>query len=264
MLDRWAAPGMNVPDDPDSPRGSIHALTIDPEKLAAARERDLRGPDQRNHDALAAFLDAGLATATTTASLAGHLVITISDAELATHAGVGLTGTGTLVPISDLIELAAGTTPHLEVFRHHTHEILYLGRGKRLANKAQRLALFGRDRGCTHPACNAPFSRTQAHHNTDWAKGGRTDIDELGAVCARHNRAVGDQKGQWETAIERRGRDAGRMLWRVNRPGKPWKLNPTHHLVPHADNDAHAPPNDDPDTYSIIEKKLHARLGHTA
>ena len=291
-LDTWAAPGMNNPDDPDSPVGASDQPGLDPEVLAAAAARDLRSFDQRFHDAFVAWMRF-VRTHRNPGStrLGGELVITISDAELAAHAGVALTGTGTLLPISELIKLAADATPHLEVFRRHTKEVLYLGRGKRSANKAQRLALFGRDKGCTHPACDRPFSQTEAHHNTDWAKGGRTDISNLGAACGRHNRVVGDNsdgKAHWETALLWKGRQAGRMAWRT-RPDKPWRLNPTHHPELVLDEGAHAPPDDDPwartrrnglyqrerfdelteqtgdpDTWSGVDKRLMAYFGLTA
>ncbi len=38
FLDVWARPGMNNPDDPDSPTGAIQ--DADPERLEAAAERD--------------------------------------------------------------------------------------------------------------------------------------------------------------------------------------------------------------------------------
>ncbi|MFT3716715.1 MAG: DUF222 domain-containing protein [Gordonia sp. (in: high G+C Gram-positive bacteria)] len=267
-LDMWAAPGMNNPDDPDSPDGAVDQPGLDPAVLAAAKERDLRTPEQRNHDAFLAmqrFLRTHRNPGST--SLGGELVITVRDQDLAAYAGVALTGSGRLVPIADLITMAAGMTPHLTVFRRHTREILYQGRGKRLATKSQRLALFGRDRGCTHPGCDAPFNRSEIHHNHDWAKGGNTDVDDLGCACGRHNRAVGDQPGQWETAIADKGRSAGRMLWRVTGHRDSWRLNPTHHPELVLEQGAHAPPattaTDDPDTWSGIEKKLQARFGDT-
>ncbi|GAA2367273.1 hypothetical protein GCM10009855_03240 [Gordonia cholesterolivorans] len=128
------------------------------------------------------------------------------------------------------MRLAAEAVPHLAVFRHHTSELLYQGRAARFASKAQRLALFARDRGCTAPGCDRPFAQTQAHHAPDWiTPAGRTDIDALGAACGRHNRAVGTNRGQWETTILTDGPDAGRMAWRPATTDQPWRLNPIHH-----------------------------------
>ncbi|WP_411815722.1 DUF222 domain-containing protein [Gordonia sp. SND2] len=172
ILTAWAAPGMNNPADPDSPTGTIDAESIDAEALAAARGRDLRSTAQRTHDALLALCDYVLAHGRLGAPnrIPAELVITVTDQELAAHAGIALTATGTRIPIGELVNLAAEAVPHLAVFRHHTSEVLYQGRGARFASKAQRLALFARDRGCTAPGCDRPFAQTQAHHAPDCVK----------------------------------------------------------------------------------------------
>ena len=284
ILDAWAAPGMNNPDDPVSPRGAADQPGLAPEHLAAARERDDRTPGQRTHDALEALCDHILASGAlgSPGRLPAELVITVSDHDLAAHSGLALTGTGALVPVADLIELAADATSHLAVFRNHTREVLYLGkattrrgRKNRFANKAQRLALFARDPstelrtggGCTGPGCSEPFSRSQAHHSPEWAEGGPTDIDHLGTACGRHNRAVGTTVGQWETTIVPDGPHAGRMAWRpVQPPGTgaaPWQLNHTHH--PEQPAGPNAPPTPTDRTWpSRPERALSARLGLTA
>ncbi len=74
---------------------------------------------------------------------------------------------------------------------------LWLGRTKRLASADQRIVLHARDRGCSHPGCDVPGYLAEVHHVTDWAAGGRTDIDELTFACGPHNRLVED--GGWTT-----------------------------------------------------------------
>ncbi|RMH69897.1 MAG: HNH endonuclease, partial [Actinomyces sp.] len=59
---------------------------------------------------------------------------------------------------------------------------LWLGRARRLADAAQRIALALRDGGCV--VCGAPFAHTHAHHVEPYASGGRTDIDQLASLCA--------------------------------------------------------------------------------
>ncbi|GAB17036.1 hypothetical protein GOEFS_018_00680 [Gordonia effusa NBRC 100432] len=231
ILNAWAAPGMNNPDDPTPLFGAVDDPDLDPHALADARTRDIRSQAQRNHDALAAICryvlgHKGLGEPH---RLPTELVITTSLSELASQTGFATTATGTDLPIGDLIELAANAHPWLEVFKDHTHEILHLGRANRFASKAQRLALFGRDRGCTSPNCDVPFSRTQAHHAPDWALGGATDIDHLGAACGKHNRAVGTQPGHWETTILTHGPHTGRMAWRPTGSHDTWQVNPIHH-----------------------------------
>ncbi|WP_062378158.1 HNH endonuclease [Demequina pelophila] len=58
---------------------------------------------------------------------------------------------------------------------------LDVGRSKRLFTSAQRLALAERDGGCTW--CTAPVRWAEAHHLTDWAKGGRTDLEDGLSLC---------------------------------------------------------------------------------
>ena len=55
VLAKWARPGMNNPDDPESPSGDAENPSIDREALVAAAARDTRTAAQRNHDALSAI-----------------------------------------------------------------------------------------------------------------------------------------------------------------------------------------------------------------
>ena len=67
--------------------------------------------------------------------------------------------------------------------------ILWLGRNQRLANAAQRLAVAVRDGGCFQ--CGAPMHRCELHHIREWHRdGGRTDVDNLVAVCRRHHKQL--------------------------------------------------------------------------
>ncbi|WOC13350.1 DUF222 domain-containing protein [Gordonia sp. MP11Mi] len=231
LLIQWAAPGMNNPDDPESPRGPASAKGLDPEAVGAAAARDFRSTEQRNHDALDALLTAQISDGALgrPSNLPAHLVVTADLKDLEARAGVALTATGTRLPVADLVDLAADATPWLEVFADATSQILYLGRGKRLASLSQRLALFGRDRGCTAPACSTPFVRTQAHHMPDWQHGGPTDVDHLGAACGGHNRSVRSEPGGWETVIITHGPHQGRVGWRRTGSGDPWQVNHSAH-----------------------------------
>ena len=64
---------------------------------------------------------------------------------------------------------------------------LWLGRKQRLANAAQRFAVAIRDGGCFE--CGAPMHRCELHHIQEWHRdGGRTNIENLVAVCRKHHR----------------------------------------------------------------------------
>ncbi|GAC61951.1 hypothetical protein GSI01S_26_00180, partial [Gordonia sihwensis NBRC 108236] len=106
----------------------------------------------------------------------------------------------------------------------------------------------------------------------DWiTPGGRTDIDALGAACGRHNRAVGTNRGQWETTILPDGPDAGRMGWRPATTDQPWRLNPVHHagqarhLHPREDQQVPVPHRrEHPPPEAAAQPDRESRPGHAA
>ncbi|OBI76204.1 HNH endonuclease signature motif containing protein [Mycobacterium sp. E740] len=202
MLAKAAAPGRNNPDD--------EIPCVDGEPSAEAVQSDVRSVGQRNHDALNAMCRALLASGQLGShnGLPATIVITATLQELEAGTGHGITGGGSLVPMSEVIRQAAAAHHYLAVFDKHTEEPLYLGRTKRLANRAQRIVLYARDRGCTRPGCTAPAYQCQVHHaSEDWAAGGRTDITELTLACGPDNRRV--KPGGWRT----RKREDGRTEW---------------------------------------------------
>lgn len=60
-------------------------------------------------------------------------------------------------------------------------KVLNVGRDRRRPNRAQRRGVFTRDRGCI--GCGAALVFCEIHHVKFWRDGGRTDIDNLVAVC---------------------------------------------------------------------------------
>nr|WP_286149454.1 HNH endonuclease signature motif containing protein [Mycobacterium sp. IS-1496] len=147
--------------------------------------------------------------------------------ELERAAGWAHTGGGNRIPIRDLIRMAATSRHYLAVFDDHTEELLYLGRAKRTATTAQRLALFARDRGCTHPHCTVPFYWTEAHHTDDYAQDGRTDIDTLTLACQPANLLI--EKTGWTT--ERPG--DGRTHWIPPEHHDTGQSRTNNHFHPH-------------------------------
>ncbi|WP_413617293.1 DUF222 domain-containing protein [Gordonia rubripertincta] len=222
----WAKPGMNNPNDPDSPCGSVE--DADPEAVAAAAERDDRSPAQLNHDAFNALLKAVLEDGMLGKSHRGlpmQVIVKADLNDLIREAGYAVTATGTLIPITDLIPMAADAQPWLAVFKDATAIPLYFGRGKRLATREQRLVSFARPDGdtCSTPDCGVPAAHVEVHHaQLDWGLGGLTDITDLAPACPKHNRMVGNQPGQYTTRMVREGPDEGRATWRLNtEPGAP-------------------------------------------
>ncbi|WP_333890284.1 HNH endonuclease signature motif containing protein [Mycolicibacterium gadium] len=187
------------PDDPPLPQ---------PEPLL---DLQFRTKAQYTHDAFATALEMLLRSRTlgTLNGLPTTVVVTTTLQELQAGAGYAVTGGGTRLPMRDLIAMAArGAHHYLAVFDEHTSETLHLGRAKRCATAAQKLALFGRERGCSAPGCTAPFYDCQAHHGVeDWKLNGQTNIDDLTLACGPNNQLIEDT--EWTT---RRGPD-GRFQW---------------------------------------------------
>ncbi|CAM2831020.1 HNH endonuclease signature motif containing protein [Skermania piniformis] len=97
------------------------------------------------------------------------------------------TAGGTLIPMPDLIRMAAHSWHYLAVFDSHTDRPLYLGRTKRLASPDQRLVAAAQYGGCTFPGCARPAAECEYHHCNEWADWGPTDITNLAPACRKHH-----------------------------------------------------------------------------
>jgi hypothetical protein len=191
---KWAAPGMCNPDD-EQPcvSGTPSQAQID---------NDHRSLAQRQHDALMAVgrsvLESGQLGQHN--GLPTSLIIRTTLQDLESRAGVGVSGGGTVIPIADVIALAARSNQYLAVFDKATGSALDLFRARRVASPAQRIMLIARDGGCTKPGCTVGAYGCQVHHAArDWADDGQTNVDELGLACGPDNRMVGP--GGWQTRI---------------------------------------------------------------
>ncbi|MGA9610241.1 MAG: HNH endonuclease signature motif containing protein [Mycobacterium sp.] len=179
VLAKLAAPGMCNPDD-DTP------LTDGPPADDTIR-RDTRSAAQRNHDALNAALRAVLASGELGAhnGLPASIIVTTTLRELEAAAGTGLTGGGTLLPISDVIRLARHAHHYLCIFDKGKAIGLY--HTKRLASPGQRIVLYAKDRGCSHPNCSVPGYHCEVHHCTPYATCHTTDVNDLTFGCGPHH-----------------------------------------------------------------------------
>ena len=202
VLAKLAAPGMCNPDD--------EAPCVDGEPTDAAVQGDARSPGQRNHDALKAMGRAVLASGELGRhnGLPATIIVTATLQDLQSGAGVAATGGGSLLPMRDVIRLAAQSHHYLVIYDKHTRQPLYCGRAKRFATPGQRIVLHALERGCTRPGCTAPAYWCQVHHVDDWvADNGETNINDLTLACGPDNRLVED--GGWTT----RKRNDGRTEW---------------------------------------------------
>jgi hypothetical protein len=157
-------------------------------KLAAPETGDARSAAQRNHDALNTALRAVLASGKLGRhnGLPASIIVTTTLQELESGCGTALTGGGTLLPMSDVIRMSRDAHNYLAIFDKGRPLALYHRR--RLASPAQRMMLYGKDRGCTHPGCDVPGYLTEVHHVIPWATSKQTDIHELALACGPHHK----------------------------------------------------------------------------
>jgi hypothetical protein len=177
---KLAAPGMCNPDD-ENP-------CVSGTPSQAAIQGDTRSASQRNHDALLAAARALLASGDLGQhnGLPASIIVTTTLEELEAGAGRGLTGGGTLLPMSDVIRLASHAHHYLAIFDNGKALALY--HTKRLASPAQRIMLHAKDRGCSHPGCTVPGYLCEVHHCTPYCTHPATGIDNLTLVCRPHHK----------------------------------------------------------------------------
>jgi hypothetical protein len=186
---KLAAPGMCNPTD--------STPCVDGPPSQRIIDNDTRSCAQRNHDALNAAGRALLASG----GLGQHnglpatIIITTTLRDLESAAGKGLTGGGTLLPMSDVIRMARHAHHYLAIFDKGKAIGLY--HTKRLASPGQRIVLYANDRGCTRPGCKVPGYWCEVHHGDGWASTHCTDVNTLALACAPDHHLV--EPGGWTT-----------------------------------------------------------------
>jgi hypothetical protein len=195
VVAKLGAPGMCNPLD-DVP-------CVDGAPSQAAIDGDPRSASQRTHDAVNAALRALLACGEVGQhnGLPASIVVTTTLRELEAAAGRGLTGGGTILPMSDVIRLSRHAHHYLAIFEHGKALALY--HTKRLASPGQRIVLYAKDRGCTAPGCTVSGYYCEVHHVTDYATCHTTDINGLTFACGPHHRMLGS--GGWMTRKNAKG-----------------------------------------------------------
>ncbi|MCV7093360.1 HNH endonuclease signature motif containing protein [Mycobacterium interjectum] len=189
VMAKLAAPGMCNPED--------DTACVDGAPTQEAIDNDSRSQAQRQHDAINTALRALLMSG----KLGQHnglptsIVVTTTLAELEAAAGKGLTGGGTILPMSDVIRQARHARHYLAIFDQGKALALY--HTKRVASPAQRLVLYAKDRGCSAPGCTVPGYYCEVHHVIGYAVCRATDINNLTLGCGTQHRII--QPGGWST-----------------------------------------------------------------
>jgi hypothetical protein len=110
-------------------------------------------------------------------------------------------------------EYSDGTTVSIETARRHacdahiipivldgSSQPLDIGRGKRLATKAQRLALRAMYRTCAIDGCDRHYDLCHIHHLHEWEHGGSTDLANLIPLCSFHHHRA--HEGRWRLQLD--------------------------------------------------------------
>ncbi len=119
--------------------------------------------------------------------LPASIIVTTTLAELEAAAGRALTGGGSILPMSDVIRLARHARHYLAIFDQGKTLALY--HTKRLASPAQRIVLYGKDRGCTAPGCTVPGYYSEVHHVIPYAQCRTTESTSWPSAAAATTRS---------------------------------------------------------------------------
>ena len=192
---RGAPPGGAVYEH--DPGGSVFADGSRSGSFADLRESD--SPGLARHDRFAFLLRC--AARERVLHGADHaLVVTARADELDTPDALFSTHAGGPVTLTDLEgwSNAAQTFLHLVDGGGRTVEVRSQGR---FATRSQMAVLAARDQGCTFPDCDAPAEWCEAHHILAYARGGKTEIDNLTLVCPFHHRWF--ERSGWDSVFRR-------------------------------------------------------------
>ena len=180
----------------ESPDSGMFVLTAQFDQITGARiataltakERQLwhnedakqrRSPQQRMADAVAELICDEAAAGE--AKKQGTNLLVLADFDVVKQQLVNARlADSTPIPASTLKDLALEANILPSIFDAKTQQ-MWLGRTRRTASEAQRMALIARDEHCI--GCEANPLWCRAHHIVWWSNNGGTDLDNLLLVC---------------------------------------------------------------------------------
>ena len=153
---------------------------------------DTRTRAQRNHDNLAAILNAAAAHPgmPTLGGAAPTLVVSVTAEDYANGTGRAfIEGSNVDVPLSVAHHTACAGGVQRVLFDAHG-QIISIGTSARIFNALQRRAILLRDRECLIPGCHTSATWCEIHHVREWADGGETHTSNGVALCWHHHRTL--------------------------------------------------------------------------
>ena len=190
VLAKLAAPGMCNPED--------DTAVVDGAPGEEAVQRDTRSTAQRNHDGFTAALRGvvGQRRTRTAQWVTGqhHRVHHPQGPGGGCRQGAHRRGHATA---DERCDPSGPPRPSLPRHFRQGQRAIGLYHTKRLASPGQRIVLYAKDRGCTHPGCDVPGYLSEVHHVTEFAKCRTSNVDDLTFACGQHHPLV--KPGGWRT-----------------------------------------------------------------
>lgn len=163
-------------------------------KVILAQPGETRSLDQVRSDVIADLLVDGHVDEHPTAAhgVQAEVIVTVpvlsllDDAHASTHPAT-VEGVGP-ISISRARQLCGDQKEWMRVLTHpETGMVLSVGRRKYRPPKSLRRIVAWRAGTCRGPGCRQPAHRGHIDHTVDWAKGGRTELGNLGPLCVGHH-----------------------------------------------------------------------------
>ena len=188
-----------------APRRGPRFVDPDPATAAAAEEliRDERTNEQMVVDTFVELTRIG--TLVDDGKILGSrrpvVQLHVTDRDLRERRGIGRFD-GQLDPVSiGTVERYICDSGAIPIAFDQSGQVLNLGRTHRTFTSRQRAALAARDGGCRFPGCDRPASWTEAHHITEWSRGGGTDVSDGILLCQHHHLMI--HNNGWQITRER-------------------------------------------------------------
>ena len=193
---KLAAPGMCNPADAEPMRAAAPRPGRHPGRQPQRRPTQPRRPHSWQAAPLLASGEFGQHN-----GLPASIIVTTTLQELEAGAGRGLTGGGTLLPMSDVIRLGSPRPSLPGDLRQRQSPGALSHQTSGLASPTN-CALHAKDRGCSFPGCTVPGYLCEVHHNDPYAKSHTTDVNDMTLACSP-NHKLADQG--WTTRTNQHG-----------------------------------------------------------
>lgn len=213
------------------PETSANQQSADAAQSVEPQCKDARTPGQRRHDAVIELIKAAMRAGEVppVGGLSATIVLTVDADDWAHGTGSAATGHGVRIPTAEARRWVGGDARVIGVALDQLRAVVAHSGCHRIFTENQRLAMNARDGGCAFVGCDVPVHLTEAHHVVEYARGGRTSIDNGALLCSRHHRSF-EQAGWRCVMIDRIPHFVPpRWIDPQQRPRRNWMHHPELH-----------------------------------